>query len=152
MNCYVSGMLGLGMLFASYSTMSISDQEKNKLLDLFPPNLDKIYIKITNERRNIYFQGLILGIVVAFLLLTLLTIPITNTFHKVTFFLAVALPISVIYYFIIPKSDYMLNHLTTQEENKAWLEVYKQMQQKYLIGFILGSLSAIPISLILCNN
>jgi hypothetical protein len=150
MNCYVSGMLGLGMLFASYSTMSISDQEKNKLLDLFPPNLDKIYIKITNERRNIYFQGLILGIVVAFLLLTLLTI--TNTYHKVTFFLAVALPISVIYYFIIPKSDYMLNHLTTQEENKAWLEVYKQMQQKYLIGFILGSLSAIPISLILCNN
>jgi hypothetical protein len=150
MNCYVSGMLGLGMLFASYSTMSISDQEKNKLLDLFPPNLDKIYIKITNERRNIYFQGLILGIVVAFLLLTLLTI--TNTYHKVTFFLAVALPISVIYYFFIPKSDYMLNHLTTQEENKAWLEVYKQMQQKYLIGFLLGSLSAIPISLILCNN
>ena len=52
----------------------------------------------------------------------------------------------------MPKSDYMLNHLTTQEENKAWLEVYKQMQQKYLIGFILGSLSAIPLSLILCNN
>ena len=150
MNCYLSGMFGLGMLGASYSTMSISDQEKNNLLDIFPPNLDKIYIKITNERRNIYFQGLILGIIVSFLLLTLLTI--TNKYHKITFFLAVALPISVIYYFITPKSDYMLNHLTTQEENKAWLKVYKQMQHKYLIGFILGSLSAIPISLILCEN
>ena len=87
MNCYVSGMVGLGMLFASYSTMSISDQEKKKLLDIFPPNLDKIYIQITNERRNIYFQGLILGIIVAFLLLTLLTIRITNTFLN-TFFVA----------------------------------------------------------------
>lgn len=150
MNCYLSGMIGIGMVVASYSTMSISEQEKNRLLEIFPANLDRIYIKITNERRNIYFQGLALGVIVAYLLLTLLTISITNTFHKVSFFLAVALPISVIYYFIIPKSDYMLNHLTTQEENKAWLEVYKQMQQKYLIGFLLGSLSAIPISLILC--
>jgi hypothetical protein len=44
MNCYLSGMIGLGMLGASYSTMSIFDQEKNNLLDIFPPNLDKIYI------------------------------------------------------------------------------------------------------------
>jgi hypothetical protein len=46
----------------------------------------------------------------------------------------------------------MLNHLTTEEENKAWLEVYVNMQQKYLTGFILGSLSSIPLSLILCGN
>ena len=57
MNCYVSGIVGLGMLFASYSTMSISKQEKNRLLNVFPPELDRIYIKISNERRNIYFQG-----------------------------------------------------------------------------------------------
>jgi len=66
MNCYVSGIVGLGMLFASYSTMSISKQEKNRLLNVFPPELDKIYIKISNERRNIYFQGLILGIAVSY--------------------------------------------------------------------------------------
>jgi len=52
----------------------------------------------------------------------------------------------------MPKSDYMLNHLKTQEQNKAWLEVYKEMQQKYIKGFLLGCLSAIPISLILCDN
>ena len=150
MNCYVSGIIGLGMLFASYSTMSISEREKNRLLDVFPPELDKIYIKISNERRNIYFQGLILGIVVSYLLLTLITI--TNTYHRSTFFLAIALPISVLYYFLMPKSDYMLNHLKTQEENKAWLEVYRQMQQKYIKGFLLGCLSAIPISFVLCDN
>ena len=150
MNCYLSGIIGLGMLFASYSTMSISKQEKNRLIDIFPPELDKIYIKISNERRNIYFQGLLLGIIISYFILTLLNIK--NLYHRITFFLAITLSISVLYYFFIPKSDYMLNHLTTEEENKAWLEVYVNMQQKYLTGFILGSLSSIPLSLILCGN
>jgi hypothetical protein len=150
MNCYLSGIIGIGMLFASYSTMSISKREKNRLMDIFPPELDNIYIKISNERRNIYFQGLILGIIISYFVITLLKIK--NLYHKVTFFLAITLSISVLYYFLIPKSDYMLNHLTTEEENKAWLEVYINMQQKYITGFLLGSLSAIPLSFILCGD
>ena len=150
MNCYFSGIIGLGMLAASYSTMSISKIEKNRLMDIFPPELDNIYIKISNERRNIYFQGLILGILISYFILTFLNIK--NLYHRITFFLAITLSVSVLYYFLIPKSDYMLNHLTTQQQNKAWLEVYVNMQQKYITGFILGSLSSIPLSLILCGN
>jgi uncharacterized protein YacL len=148
MNCYTSGILGLGMLFATYSTVSISDQEEKRLLDIFPPELDKIYIQIAKERANIYFQGLILGLIASYLLISLLTL--TNPFHKATFFLAITLVTSVLYYFIAPKSDYMLNHLKTQEQNKAWLEVYKNMQKKYITGFIIGCLSAIPISYAVC--
>ncbi len=150
MNCYLSGIIGLGMLAASYSTMTISKIEKNRLMDIFPPELDDIYIKISNERRNIYLQGLILGIIISYFILKLLNIKIL--YHKVTFFLAITLSVSVLYYFLIPKSDYMLNHLTTQEQNKAWLEVYKNMQHKYVTGFLLGSFSAIPISLIFCED
>ena len=148
MNCYTSGIVGLGMLFATYSTSSISDDEKRKLLDIFPPELDKIYIKITEERASIYFQGLILGLIASYLLLSLVSL--TTPFHKAIFFLAITLITSVLYYFIVPKSDYMLNHLQTQEQNKAWLEVYTKMQSKYLFGFILGCLSAIPISYAVC--
>ena len=148
MNCYTSGIVGLGLLFATYSTTSLSDNEKNKLLDIFPPELDKIYIKIANERANIYFQGLILGLVASYLLLSLVSL--TTAFHKATFFLAITLITSVLYYFIVPKSDYMLNHLQTQEQNKAWLEVYKNMQKRYILGFIIGCLSAIPISRAVC--
>jgi uncharacterized protein YacL len=148
MNCYTLGILGLGMLFATYSTVSISNHEEKKLLDIFPPELDKIYIKIASERANIYFQGLILGLIISYLLLN--SIKLTNSFHKATFFLAITLIISVLYYFIIPKSDYMLNHLQTQEQNKAWLGVYKNMQKRYILGFIIGCLSAIPISHAVC--
>lgn len=148
MNCYTSGIVGLGMLFATYSTVSISDNEEKRLLDIFPPELDKIYIKISKERANIYFQGLIFGLIISYLLLNY--IKLTTSFHKATFFLAITLIISVLYYFLIPKSDYMLNHLQTQEQNKAWLEVYKNMQKKYITGFIIGCLSAIPISYAVC--
>jgi len=148
MNCYTSGILGLGMLFATYSTVSISNQEEKKLLEIFPPELDKIYIKIAGERANIYFQGLIFGLVISYLLLN--SLKLTNSFHKATFFLAITLIISVLYYLLMPKSDYMLNHLQTQEQNKAWLEVYKNMQKRYILGFIIGCLSAIPISRAVC--
>jgi Sec-independent protein secretion pathway component TatC len=58
--------------------------------------------------------------------------------------------VSVVYYFLIPKSDYMLNYLKTEEEIKAWLEIYKYMKLKYFLGFLFGFLSAIPIAYSMC--
>jgi len=40
--------------------------------------------------------------------------------------------------------------LKTEEENKAWLSVYKTMKYRYLIGFVLGALAAIPFATALC--
>ncbi len=54
MNFYVSRMVRFGILFASYSKISISNQEKNKLLDIFSPNLDKIYYSKVNFECDIY--------------------------------------------------------------------------------------------------
>jgi hypothetical protein len=45
----------------------------------------------------------------------------------------------------------MLNHLKTPEEIKAWLKIYKKMKRRYLFGFVLGLLSAIPISNSFCK-
>ena len=38
----------------------------------------------------------------------------------------------------MPKKDWMLNHLKTPEQNKQWLEVYKQMKFKWHFGFLIG--------------
>ena len=35
MNCYISRIFSLGMLCVSYSIMPISNQEKNRFLDVF---------------------------------------------------------------------------------------------------------------------
>jgi hypothetical protein len=50
----------------------------------------------------------------------------------------------------MPKSDYMLNHLKTPEENRKWLQVYNTMKNRYYLGFLLGILAAIPLANVLC--
>ena len=149
MNCYTSGIIGIGMLGATFATMVVQKDQKEKLKSVLSPELANIYENITKERRNLYFQGLLLGLLISYLCLRILPQSI-NTFHRVSFVAAITVSISVIYYFLMPKSDYMLNHLKTHEENVAWLTIYQTMQKRYLVGFLIGSLSAIPIAYAMC--
>lgn len=126
MSCYISGIIGIGLLSATYATISISEQEHKKIRDAYSSDLDRIYDKIVRERRNLYLQGLILGLLLS--LLSLKILDIKNIYHKITLCLAITILISVIYYSLMPKSDYMLNHLETKKENQVWLEMYKRMK------------------------
>jgi hypothetical protein len=148
MNCYVSGILGLALLGGSISTLSITEEQHNFLRNVFSDELDKIYEKIITERRNHYILGLIIGIILSFIVLY--NVRISNYFTRITLFFTITLGTAVVFYTIMPKSDYMLNHLKTSEENKKWLEVYRFMKTRYIMGLILGALAAIPLSNILC--
>jgi uncharacterized protein YacL len=150
MNCYISGIIGIGLLFATFATMTMSKKYINRLKRKLSPELAEIYCDIARERRDIYFQGLILGLIIAILLLYILETK--NTFHRITFALATTIIISIVYYLLMPKSDYMLNHLNTVEQNKAWLKVYKSMRYRYLFGFIFGSISVIPLTHMFCKE
>lgn len=150
MNCYVSGIIGIAMLAATFSTMSVSEEQDRVLRKLLTPEIADIYSDIAIERRNLYFQGLILGLLISYFALKVFQT--TNSFHRVTFTLAITGPVSVLYYFLMPKSDYMLNHLKTPEEVKAWLEVYKTMKQRYFLGFLFGMIAAIPIAYSFCSQ
>jgi hypothetical protein len=148
MNCYSSGLFGIAMLSATFFTMTACKDQHNELTKKLSPEVNDIYINIVNERRNLYIQGIIIGIIVSYSLLQYF--PITNQFHKLSFAVGITGVVSVLYYFLMPKSDYMLNHLKTPEEIKAWLEVYKTMRYRYFIGFVFGLLSAIPLTSSLC--
>ena len=45
------------------------------------------------------------------------------------------------YYLLMPKSDYLLNHLDGKEQISAWLNMYKEMNFKSNLGTILGAMS-----------
>ena len=45
------------------------------------------------------------------------------------------------YYILSPKKDYMLNHISNEEQAKAWLIMYRSMQVYYHIGLVLGILA-----------
>ena len=146
MNCYLAGTVGVGLLGATFYTMTAQPVATEYRSKLKKSSLEA-YDNIVKERSNIYFQGLILGLVVSYLVLFRIspTKQITNMFHRITLSLAIVVLVSSAYYCISPKSDYMLNHVTSGEESKAWLEMYKTMKHRYATGFILGSCVAIPL-------
>ena len=47
----------------------------------------------------------------------------------------------------MPKSTYMLEHIDTAEQARAWLEIYKEMKLNCHIGMLLGVV-ALPF---ICN-
>jgi uncharacterized membrane protein YkgB len=148
MNCFYSGIIALSLFGGALLTMTVTEEQHNVLRNVLPDNLVIIYEQIIIERRNHYIFGLLLGAILAYIVLGV--VKTSNRFHKISLFVAITLMTSVIFYSLMPKSDYMLNHMKTQEENKAWLSIYKTMKHRYLIGIILGALAAIPLGNAFC--
>jgi ABC-type phosphate/phosphonate transport system permease subunit len=132
--------------------MTVSKTEHDKLKNVFSDELDKKYESIVAERSSQYLQGLLLGFLISAAVLYYAQQRIHNPFSRVMTFVAISLFTAMLYYMLMPKSDYMLNHLKTPEENKAWVEMYKTMQSRYRIGMILGALASIPIANAYCGN
>ncbi|NDB35193.1 MAG: hypothetical protein EB023_07565 [Flavobacteriia bacterium] len=139
------------MLGASTLTMTVSKEQHDKMKAVFSDELDKIYEEIVRERRNQYLEGLLFGFLIAAAILYFYRDRFHLHFHRVIAFFAISLFTAMTYYMLMPKSDYMLNHLKTPEQNKAWLEMYKTMQSRYLLGMLLGALSALPIANAFCD-
>ena len=45
---------------------------------------------------------------------------------------------TVIVYYLLPKTDYMIRHLETEEKRMAWLNVSRNFHKKKMVGFILA--------------
>lgn len=148
MNCYLSAMLGGALLVGSIATLSISEEQHNVLRNVFSDELDQKYNKIIDERRNHYIVGLLIGLIISFIVIKYINID--KYFEKLTLVLSITLGTAVMFYSLMPKSDYILNHLKTPEENQKWLEVYKTMKQRYFIGLLLGLSAAIPLANSFC--
>jgi hypothetical protein len=148
MSCYASGLLGIALLGGSFLTLSITQEQHDKLRQVLSDELDMIYDGIVRERRNHYLLGLLLGMLLSVVLLA--RNPSYSLGTRMAYFLAITLTTAVIVYSFLPKSDYMLNHLKGPEENRAWLEMYQTMKKRYMVGFLLGALAAIPIARAVC--
>jgi hypothetical protein len=145
-SCTVAWVVALALLGGSLLTCSVSQSEHDKLKKVFSEDLIQTYTNIVHERRNHYLQGLALGAVLATAVLWAF-----RPAHRVVTFFAVSLFTGVLYYRLMPKSDYMLNHLKTPEQNRAWLEMYKTMQSRYVYGMLLGAGAALALAYAMCG-
>jgi hypothetical protein len=106
-----------------------------------PENLQKIYQQITNERTTIYYQGYVLGFIFSLFIIlgnVYSNHKILSTTAMVCLVLATSFITNYFYYILSPKKNWMLNYITTPDQTKAWLQMYRGMQTYYHTGLVLG--------------
>lgn len=134
--------LTFAFIASTFATMHVTNPNaslKQNLTNLLTPEERQYHQEIILMRRNIYFQGLALGIVIAMFVSTQLKMKkSTNLFTAIS----ITFVVNYFYYILYPKDKYMIEILNTKEENKAWLDIYKTMQFRYHLGFLFGLIAA----------
>jgi glucan phosphoethanolaminetransferase (alkaline phosphatase superfamily) len=130
------------MIYMTYAVnkSQITEEYKKQL----PENLKAKYEQITSERTRIYYQGYILGFILSFFIImynSLIRKKKITIIPMVCLVASTSFIVNYFYYVLSPKSDYMLNHIETKEQNQAWLNMYRGMQLYYHTGLVLGIFS-----------
>jgi hypothetical protein len=138
-SCMVSAIFIIGMIYFYNMTdkNKIVKHYKNKLSS----DLQKRYDKISKERILISYKGYILGFLFS-LFIIFYNLKIKGTKMGTTSLICTVIATSFVtnyfYYGLSPKSDWMLNHMGSQDEVRAWLQMYREMQYNYHMGLVFG--------------
>lgn len=139
--CLIAAVLFGGQLYIML-TSSNSEQLLNfkKMLSIEQQNM---YNLISKQRMTIFVQGLLIGILLGFIYLSL---AVRNVFSA-CIFTVIVLTVTNLYYILSPKKQSILPHLETKEKREQWLKVYNLMKMKSIFGSLLGGVSYMIIGL-----
>jgi len=126
---------------ASYKSNTVQNYQKQ-----LPADLQELYKKIVKERLGIYYFGYVLGVILSAIIIfynyssskgrvsgkNLSTVSVMCTVVAVSFIT------NYFYYILSPKTNWMLDHIKGEEQTKAWLKMYRNMQVYYHTGLVLG--------------
>jgi hypothetical protein len=138
MNKIISIILAVSFICATLATTLVSNNIKDDLVKQLTDKEIVVYKEIVNERRNIYFMGLGLGIILSIIYILLINKTKSSIWLKITCGVAITMVVNYFFYMLYPKKQYMLQHLDKKSENIAWLKIYKTMQFRYHLAFLLG--------------
>lgn len=137
--CLMATALIIAMIYFQNATMkSKIVQEYKKQL---PSNLEKLYEKISVERLRLNYYGYTLGLIISLIIIiynyTSKRNKLTNT-NLICLVIVVSFFTNYFYYILSPKTTYMLEHINSPEQTKAWLAMYREMQYNYHFGMVIG--------------
>jgi hypothetical protein len=135
-SCAISCIFIIGMIYF-YNATDKSDIVKQYKATL-PIDLQQRYEKITDERRNISYRGYLLGLLLSLVILFYNIRIKMNTVSLVCTVMSTCFLTNYFYYMLSPKSDWMLNHTTNQDQVNAWLIMYREMSYNYHLGIVFG--------------
>lgn len=131
--CTIFYILLLTYFFMFTFTLFYNDDLKT-LSNLLDEKQIKIYKLIKKERLKHFLIGLIVSGILGFLVM------ITNIQSKLKFCISgiIILFFTSVIYYILPKSTYMIKHLTTKKQKEAWMNVSSNFIKKKISGFLLA--------------
>ena len=139
LSCAISAIFIIGMIY--FYNMTNKSKIVKAYKEKMPPDLQKRYEFISNERMRISYQGYILGFVLSLFVIfynyKIKGFKMGNA-SLVCTVIAVSFITNYFYYMLSPKSDWMLNHMNSQDQVKGWLLMYREMQFNYHAGLALG--------------
>ena len=113
----------------------------NHYKEQLPSDLQKLFEKISIERKYISLYGYILGFLIS-LCIIFYNLKIKHNKLKTSSLVCIVMATCFItnyfYYYLSPKSDWMLNHVNDKVQVKAWLQMYRDMSFNYHMGLVLG--------------
>ena len=152
MFCGTTCIIAFVFLIANiYTILSCSNVNKDDFYNVLTATQKDKYSKIVEERKNIYYMGFGVG-----LILSLLAIFINKKVFKsrlsnmsmICLVGSITFITNYLFYILYPKSDYMLLHLNDKKQIEEWLKIYKKMQYKFHLGFVFGIIAV----MILCYS
>lgn len=138
-SCMISAVFIIGMIY--FYNMTDKSEIVKHYKEKLPTDLQKRYELITKERKMLSYQGYVLGVALS-LCIIIYNLKFRSqkmsTSAMVCFVIATSFLTNYFYYILSPKSDWMLNHTTNQDQVKAWLIMYREMSVNYHTGLALG--------------
>ena len=145
MICKVSCSISIVFFVATiYLQMKMPIKSKKNYYNLLNDTQKNKLDEIRKDRMKLYFEGFTLGFVISIILIlsnyNYFSMKFSH-YYIMCFVTAIMFITQYFYYILSPKKDYMILHLKTDEQKKAWLEIYKHMQYNYHFGLVLGIIS-----------
>ena len=143
MPCSLTCLLALGLIISMiyFQNATIKSKIVQEYKKQLPSNLQNLYEKISHERLRLNYYGYTLGFLLSLILIiynySVKRNKLTTT-SLVCLVIVVSFFTNYFYYILSPKTTYMLNHINSPEQTKAWLTMYKEMQYNYHFGLVVG--------------
>ena len=152
MDCYLSCSVGLVFLVAAVFTVFFGSigGAKQVFYAMLSREQQDAYARVITARRNIYLQGLGVGLLLSFLVLRNASgrMPATVPCSAV----AITLVTNYLYYILSPKPQNTVVKLAREDQRVAWQNVNRHMQVVYHTGLLFGISAAYFLADGLCTQ
>lgn len=140
----ISCAVGITLVLSSVimSILNFNRDKFNNFVKLLNTEQKELYKEIIIERITIYYIGMFLGLLAGYIYYHY------NKKDKYLFCKTISIMsiIKIGVYYFYPKKPLMINSLTSQEQVRAWSDIYMTMKNRWKKSILLGFIGYIFIS------